>query len=50
MRTGQSNETIIYRILVPGTIDDAVCEALREKSDNQTGLFNALKALQKLVK
>ena len=50
VRTGQSNETIIYRILVPGTIDDAVCEALREKSDNQTGLFNALKALQKLVK
>lgn len=50
VRTGQSNETIIYRILVPGTIDDAVCEALREKSDTQRGLFNALKALQKMSK
>lgn len=50
VRTGQSNETVIYRILVPGTIDDAVCEALREKSDTQRGLFNALKALQKMSK
>lgn len=50
VRTGQSSETIIYRIIVSGTMDDAVAEALREKSDNQSGMFNALKALQKLVK
>lgn len=48
VRTGQSSETLIYRIICGGTIDDAVCEAIREKSDTQSGLLNALKALQKL--
>lgn len=50
VRTGQSNETIVYRIVAPGTLDDAVAESLREKSDTQSGMFNALKALQKLSK
>jgi len=48
IRTGQANETLIYRILSPGTIDDAVAEALRDKSDTQTGLMHALHALQQL--
>ena len=48
VRTGQAHETTIYRILVPDSIDDAVAEALRTKSDTQSGLFNALKALQQL--
>ena len=50
IRTGQAAETIIYRLLVNGTIDDAVAEALRDKSDTQTGLMHALRALQTMKK
>lgn len=50
VRMGQSNETIIYRLICSNTIDDAVSEALRNKSDTQSGLLNALKALQLLRK
>jgi hypothetical protein len=46
VRTGQSAETIIYRIIATGTVDEAVVEALREKDGRQQGLFAALKALQ----
>lgn len=46
VRTGQLAETQIFRLTCPGTMDDAVAEALREKSDEQSGLLNALKALQ----
>lgn len=49
IRTGQSFETLIYRIIARGTIDPAVAEVLRVKSDEQAGLMNALKALQKLA-
>jgi len=48
IRTGQAAETIIYRIICPGTIDDAVAEALRVKSDTQSGMLNAIHALQRL--
>jgi hypothetical protein len=48
VRTGQSAETLIYRIICSGTVDEAVAEALRTKSDTQSGLLNALKALQLL--
>lgn len=48
VRTGQSFETIIYRVVAKDTVDEAVAEALRNKSDTQNGLFNALKALQQL--
>jgi SNF2 family DNA or RNA helicase len=48
VRTGQSAETLIYRIICSGTVDEAVAEALRVKSDAQSGLLNALKALQLL--
>lgn len=46
VRTGQLAETRIYRLTCPGTMDDIVAEALRTKSDTQSGLLNALKALQ----
>jgi superfamily II DNA or RNA helicase len=46
IRTGQTAETIIYRILAPGTIDDAVAEALRDKSDTQSGMLHAVRNLQ----
>jgi len=48
IRHGQANETLIYRIIAPCTIDDAVAEALRTKSDTQSGLLHALAALQQL--
>jgi hypothetical protein len=50
IRHGQANETLIYRIIAPGTIDDAVAEALRVKSDTQSGLMHALHSLQQLRK
>jgi SNF2 family DNA or RNA helicase len=46
IRTGQSAETLIYRLVATNTIDDAVAEALREKTNTQSGLMSALKALQ----
>jgi len=46
IRTGQSAETLIYRLTATNTIDDAVAEALREKTNTQSGLMSALKALQ----
>jgi superfamily II DNA or RNA helicase len=49
IRTGQTAETIIYRIICPGTIDDAVAECLREKSDTQTGMLYAVRALQRMT-
>ena len=49
IRTGQTAETIIYRILAPGTIDDAVAEALRDKSDTQSGMLHAVRALQRMT-
>ena len=49
IRTGQTAETIIYRIICPGTIDDAVAEALRDKSDTQTGMLHAVRALQRMT-
>jgi SNF2 family DNA or RNA helicase len=48
IRTGQAREAIVYRIIAPGTIDDAVCEALRDKSNTQTGLIKSIHALQQL--
>jgi len=49
IRTGQTAETIIYRIIAPGTIDDAVAEALRDKSETQTGMLHAVRALQRMT-
>jgi len=46
IRTGQTAETRIYRIICPGTIDDAVAEALRDKSETQSGMLHAVRALQ----
>lgn len=48
VRTGQSCNTLIYRMICKDTVDDAVCEALRVKGDTQSGMLNAIKALQML--
>lgn len=47
-RTGQTEETTIFRLLVPGTIDDAVAEALRGKGEGQSEFLATLKNLQEL--
>jgi superfamily II DNA or RNA helicase len=48
IRTGQTAETLIYRLICSGTIDDAICEALRDKSDTQSGMLHAVRALQRM--
>lgn len=50
VRTGQSQETIVYRILARDTLDWAVAEVLRTKEEGNSGLMQALKALQQLKK
>ena len=50
VRDGQSEETIIYRIIARGTVDEAVAEAVRIKEEGQSDLFAALKNLQTLEK
>lgn len=47
-RPGQKLETIIYHIIAPDTIDEAVVEALKEKGDTERGMMEALKNLQRL--
>ena len=39
---GQKRVPIVYRILCPGTIDDAVVESLREKGDGQKEMLRVL--------
>jgi len=48
IRTGQSQTTIVYRILAANTLDWAVAEALRMKDEGQAGLMTSIKALQQL--
>jgi SNF2 family DNA or RNA helicase len=47
-RRGQELVPVVYRITCPGTIDDAVLEALREKGDTQNALMLAVKNLAKM--
>ena len=49
IRTGQTAETLIYRLICSGTVDDAICEALRDKSDTQSGMLHAVRALQRMT-
>lgn len=49
-RTGQQFETLVYRLLCPDTVDDAVVEALRSKNDEQSGLMRAVRNLKRLAK
>lgn len=48
-RTGQTEETRIFRLLVQGTIDDAVAEALHGKGEGQSDFLATLKNLQELA-
>lgn len=45
-RRGQKNITKVYRLIVPGTVDDAVAEALANKAENEARLISALQMLE----
>jgi len=45
-RRGQTNIIKIYRLMVPGTVDDAVAEALEAKAENEARLISALQMLE----
>lgn len=45
-RRGQQNIIHCYRLMVPGTVDDAVAEALANKADNEARLISALQMLE----
>jgi hypothetical protein len=49
VRTGQEDETKIFRLVVPGTVDDAVIAALRTKSETQAVLLQTLNNIQVLA-
>lgn len=45
-RRGQKNVTKVYRLIVSGTVDDAVAEALANKAENEQRLISALQMLE----
>jgi len=45
-RRGQQNVIKVYRLMVPGTVDDAVAEALANKAENEARLIAALQHLE----
>lgn len=45
-RRGQTEITKVYRLMVPGTVDDAVAEALANKAENEARLISALQMLE----
>lgn len=45
-RRGQKNPVEVYRLMVPGSVDWAVAEALRTKSEREQGMLAALKNLE----
>ena len=50
VRVGQDQETLIYRVLALGTIDEAVIAAVTSKEEGNSGLMESLRNLQKLRK
>lgn len=45
-RRGQENIIKIFRLMVPGTVDDAVATALQTKAENEARLISALQMLE----
>ena len=48
-RQGQTLQTFIYRLVCPGTVDDAVSAALEFKDQDQKGFLNTLKNIKRLA-
>ena len=49
-RKGQTKTPIVYRLLCPNTMDDAVAESLKEKGDQQSALMDAIDNFRKMGK
>jgi SNF2 family DNA or RNA helicase len=49
-RKGQGEVPLVYRLICPGTIDDAVIETLRQRGDSQTEMLAILHNLQSMRK
>ncbi|MDB9741472.1 DEAD/DEAH box helicase [Akkermansiaceae bacterium] len=47
-RTGQTHETQIFRLIISGTIDDAVAGVLESKGENQSNFLDTLVNIQRL--
>lgn len=45
-RRGQTEITKVYRLLVPGSVDEAVCESVANKAENESRLISALQMLE----
>ena len=45
-RRGQKQIIKVYRLMVGGTVDDAVAEALTTKAENESRLLTALQMLE----
>ena len=45
-RRGQKDIVKVYRLMVPGTVDDAVASALETKAKNEARLISALQMLE----
>lgn len=45
-RRGQTEVTKVYRLMIAGTVDDAVAEALANKAENEARLIAALQMLE----
>lgn len=45
-RRGQTEVTKVYRLMVPGTVDDAVASVLETKAKNEAKLISALQLLE----
>lgn len=50
VRTGQQQETIVYRVIASGTLDEAVVESVKAKEEGNSGLVEAIRTLQKIRK
>lgn len=48
-RTGQERQTKVFRLLCPGTVDDAVAGALQSKEKDQAAFLQTLKNIKRLV-
>lgn len=46
-RRGQKNQTVIYRLLCSGTVDDVVIETLRERTNKQSAMMTLLANLKR---
>jgi SNF2 family DNA or RNA helicase len=49
IRTGQKEETKIFHLVVPNTIDDAVLATIESKGLVQSGLLRTLRNIQVVV-